>query len=377
MIRIIDKEYEQNFFSFFKDIWPKYTFILDEIKLIYAGGLHASRASIDQRSVEHITKEIDYFYKLGKKIFVFDCLYEAVPYNIDRISELVSHFSTYPDITFLYFSGDLEADNIIKSHFLIKNLPCNFIVIGVSFFEWQIKKWTTDGYNAPYIPGVRNKRFLCFNRSPRHHRMEFFEKVIRGNLLSQSYYSFATCDEDNGYLKQHIDNPEFSSINSIKDKIPLLIDNTQHRPLPVDLQEEDYLYFENSYFSVVTETLFYESKRLSDRYMGSFATEKTFKCMIMKHPFIILGPYKILEFLKTRGYNTFSPFIDESYDSIKNDQERLNAVFDEVQRLCSLPEKSLVEFTYFAKDIVEHNYQTLKNVTQFTKISDIHSLLKY
>jgi hypothetical protein len=69
-----------------------------------------------------------------------------------------------------------------------------------------------------------------------------------------------------------------------------------------------------------------------------------------------------LRSLRDRGYKTFSPFIDESYDEIENDKLRLQAVAEEVNRLSK---SDLVEFTHQVKDIIEHNAKTLWNQTIF------------
>jgi hypothetical protein len=69
--------------------------------------------------------------------------------------------------------------------------------------------------------------------------------------------------------------------------------------------------------------------------------------------------------LRERGYKTFSPFIDESYDEIENNHLRLQAVAEEVKRLSK---SDLVEFTYQIKDIVEHNEKILRSQTVFDPI---------
>jgi hypothetical protein len=158
------------------------------------------------------------------------------------------------------------------------------------------------------------------------------------------------------------------------------LNKTAERSNPVNIIEDDHQYFENSYFSVVTETLFHHypvdpsaglQLQIPNTFPGRFVSEKTFKCVAMKHPFIILGPYKLLDFLKSRGYKTFSPYIDESYDNIENDDERLLAVCKEVKRLSELPEEQLIQFTEFAKPIVEYNEQVMRSVTNFTTINNL------
>ena len=79
----------------------------------------------------------------------------------------------------------------------------------------------------------------------------------------------------------------------------------------------------------------------------------------MKHPFILVGAWKSLWHLKKQGYKTFSPFIDESYDEIEDDFERLFAITREVVRLSKFTDAHRILWQHSIKSIVEHNYQTL------------------
>ena len=62
-------------------------------------------------------------------------------------------------------------------------------------------------------------------------------------------------------------------------------------------------------------------------------TEKTVKNLYIGKPFIVLGGYGTLKKLKSFGFQTFSPWIDESYDTITNNYQRLEAIKREIDRL--------------------------------------------
>jgi hypothetical protein len=72
-----------------------------------------------------------------------------------------------------------------------------------------------------------------------------------------------------------------------------------------------------------------------------------------------------LVYLKKLGYKTFSPYINEHYDTIKNDEERLTAVWSEVERLCAFSDEEWLEWQNGIIDIVEHNYNVLINKTNY------------
>ena len=55
-------------------------------------------------------------------------------------------------------------------------------------------------------------------------------------------------------------------------------------------------------------------------------TEKILRPIACGHPFILAGGPGSLAVLRKYGFLTFNPYIDESYDDIQDDQERLTAI---------------------------------------------------
>jgi len=111
----------------------------------------------------------------------------------------------------------------------------------------------------------------------------------------------------------------------------------------------DSEFFESSRFSLVQET---EMTVLSNRY-----TEKTYKCFWMKHPFILAGNYRTLKLLRQDGFKTFHPYIDESYDNIKNREERISAIIKEVKILCNKSDQEWKQFMCNINQTLEFNYK--------------------
>lgn len=100
--------------------------------------------------------------------------------------------------------------------------------------------------------------------------------------------------------------------------------------------------------SIVLETVFDQRIHL---------TEKTLRPLAIGHPFILAAGPHSLQYLKTYGFKTFSPWIDESYDTELDDQKRLNKIFAEMQRLSKLPHDELQEVLAQCRIISEHNKQ--------------------
>lgn len=88
----------------------------------------------------------------------------------------------------------------------------------------------------------------------------------------------------------------------------------------------------------------------------SFYSEKTAKAFIARRLFVAFSGYKFLQNLHQLGFKTFDSVIDESYDLIRNDLDRYTAAFEQVRRLCSLPQDQVLETV---TPVLEHNHNLI------------------
>jgi hypothetical protein len=211
------------------------------------------------------------------------------------------------------------------------------------------------------------------NRVLRLHRYALLGMLLGKNLIKDSYTSFFLngsheyTDRDSlvdAYflksIKRNIDNDELykhiiESITDISAQFPLRlnIESTFNKNW---VDRNDISYYDNSYFSLVTETFFFPKEQWGcvDETPVYF-TEKIFKPIVMCHPFVLVSRPLSLPWLKKMGYKTFDPYINESYDSIENNRDRLVAIVDEVTRLCNQTTEQWLEWQTGVKEIVEHN----------------------
>ena len=221
---------------------------------------------------------------------------------------------------------------------------------------------------SEYTPRIRDKNFLCFNRVERKHRIILVAKLLLEDLLKNSFYSFYSNNFDNNWLIRIDDIPvQYRAIlEKNADLFPMHLTGNQHtRNNPVDLVEEDRILYEESYYSVITETIFYkEAERIAAGCISSiFFTEKTYKPIAMKHPFILVSMPNSLKWLKSMGFKTFHPFINESYDDEHDDDLRLQMIVDEIKRLDSFTDQEWMQWQIGIKDIVEHNFKVYNSIT--------------
>ena len=95
-------------------------------------------------------------------------------------------------------------------------------------------------------------------------------------------------------------------------------------------------------------------------------TEKTTLGFHSKKPFVVLGQKHTLKELKRKGYKTFHPFINESYDDIDNNDNRFFQVIKEFEKLLLLSEDDFLKFVDNTKKITEHHsLSDLSNLAAF------------
>jgi len=83
-------------------------------------------------------------------------------------------------------------------------------------------------------------------------------------------------------------------------------------------------WYDSTYFSVVVETI------LQGMAGNRWVSEKSFKPIAYKHPFITIGQHGSLKKLRSQGFETYENLFDESYDDIYDFDQRLNAVIKNI-----------------------------------------------
>lgn len=103
----------------------------------------------------------------------------------------------------------------------------------------------------------------------------------------------------------------------------------------------------NAFWHVVTETVFYDDKL--------HLTEKIFKPIVSKQPFILVGAANNLKYLRSYGFKTFDRWIDESYDEEIDPDARIQKIVAELKKLCDMSFDELQAMQADMKDVLEFN----------------------
>jgi len=117
--------------------------------------------------------------------------------------------------------------------------------------------------------------------------------------------------------------------------------------------------FNQTAISVILETVF--DKRIH-------LTEKTLRPIACGHPFILAAGPGSLKLLRSYGFQTFDGYIDESYDNIQNENERLTAIVSEINRIKLLPVYQQQKLISQCQEIAKHNRQHFFSIEFFNII---------
>lgn len=98
-----------------------------------------------------------------------------------------------------------------------------------------------------------------------------------------------------------------------------------------------------------------------------YPTEKTWRPLICKTPFIVVGPGNHLANLRKLGFKTFNQWWDESYDEdvgLDNGKISIRNILSTIDRLAALDNRELVSMYNDMKPTLDHNYDVFMNLKE-------------
>ena len=204
--------------------------------------------------------------------------------------------------------------------------------------------------NKPYS-------FLLLNGRGRDHRKYLIERLEALGLLEQSLYSWL----DTSPIRSRVFDFDFVPKPRAHKFLPAQYEYRSYQANTDKSSEEAYakhFLFNNewgeiylnpdtyidTYFSVITETV--------HNYPHSFRTEKIWKPIAIGHPWVCVANTGYYRDLRNLGFRTFDSVIDESFDGIENNVDRLNRVIAVIEDICK---NGLAEFLASCQDICKYN----------------------
>lgn len=220
-------------------------------------------------------------------------------------------------------------------------------------------------------------KFSSLSRNYKPWRLKLYSRLVQNNAIENFNYSF--------YNIHAYDKTEFTPEQMIKDldvDTPAIREWVGQCPHVLDGPDNvgnkwnniTYDTILDSKVHLIVETHFdvnYYTKQefREERQCPSFITEKVYKAIVCQKPFLIFATPFFLEDLRSMGYKTFNPYIDETYDTIKDNTERLNALTAEIDRINKLAPEQLDDLINMTKVNTIANYNMLKIVKTQTKVN--------
>lgn len=247
-------------------------------------------------------------YNLEKKLETF-----KEKYNIEKYPKVIN-YSSYLTHSAKHFYYKPKFKNVLEEH---------------------------TKYNRDY-------KFLYLNRRLDIHRIKLAVNIL-ANLSSESIISFdknMITKESKEVFEEDID--LLNKFNILPDKIIADredIENTN------GYQHENENMYLNAYVNIITETSFYNN--------NDFISEKIWKSIYYMQPFIVVGRPNLLKWLRKIGFKTFEFLIEEKYDSIENNDDRMHLITNEIHKLNSLSKEEIKSIIKNNFKILNHNFHLL------------------
>lgn len=197
--------------------------------------------------------------------------------------------------------------------------------------------------------------YVSYNRiinNDRSYRIYWISKLSELNLLGQGQISFNVTDNTFDDWRDEVADSNSKLSDHARRHAELYL--TDINKLVIDQPElpgsasADIPRTVDALWNIVTETVFYYNKL--------HLTEKIFKPIVSKQPFMLLAAPGNLAYLRSYGFKTFDGIIDESYDTIIDNDQRINAVAEQLQWYCSLSQEEKSRVIECLAPIVEYNF---------------------
>ena len=218
------------------------------------------------------------------------------------------------------------------------------------FFQY----WSKHNYKNIEFNQQRTKKFLFASTKDYPSRRYLLASLYQHGLIDQGHvaYKCLMSAQDYDFYPQ-----EFLSHCSTVDHLLPLLGFDHELPEGVVMKAPIAL---DCVSAVATETF------LSVAPGNYFFSEKLFNSMMFKQIFFYLGPVNSLQYIRSLGFKTFAHVIDESYDSIVDNVERIKALNSAMVEFLSQPAEKIQQIYSDNQSILDHNYDLVNQ----TDLSD-------
>ena len=242
-------------------------------------------------------------------------------------------------------------------------------ILYIDYFAYRTCEEILVNNKSPVIyrwPKHTDKFLFLTGKLSRHNRIRLLYKLIEAGLKDKCNWSLPSESNNLELLGTHLLLPELSSseFNNFLETFSYTLDKT----LVTDHDSIGYSasIYAQTCFSLVSETSFNSTT-------FPFVTEKIYKSILNKHPFILAGDTNSLYYLNTLGFVTYERFLPISnYDTIDNTENRLDALVTNTKYFISNIKNNSDEI----EEMVVHNAENLKKLHKILELDIINFISK-
>jgi hypothetical protein len=305
--------------------------------------------------------DLEEFYQLT--------LQNKAPYNFpspsyeDHLKNLASPNRVYKQPNILVTSEKSKLFDNLLQHYEMKGLY--YFFHGFAAQDWY-RGYYALNYNKLIVKPYTHD-YISFNRiinNDRSYRIYFVSLLKELELSEKGLVSFNVTDNLFDDWRDEIADPncklsskakshaeqQLTNINKLVIDHPS-IHGSASASIPRTIDRIDVngdTLNVDAFWHIVTETVFYYNKL--------HLTEKIFKPIVSKQPFMLLASPGNLAYLKSYGFKTFDSVIDESYDTIQDNDLRTEAVVKQLHWYCNLTPGEKTDIIQQLEPIIQHNF---------------------
>jgi hypothetical protein len=280
--------------------------------------------------------------------------WDQEPLYVETVDSTLTQFKKMYNGTHHIITSEKDSefvDCVVKNYNLI---PHYYFFHGWAALDWY------RGYNRsflmkPYRQRLISKTFIMPNRiiaGRRQHRLLMLYHIFKYQMTDNHISCPAVCPAENVSIQD--------AIIDLAKIYPDISEVFDRQIFPIEFQGESGApmhSYQLSLFKESAESLLYLVAETVATGRRLHLTEKTFKPICLKMPFIIIGTAGSLRYLRSYGFRTFDSLWDESYDNEIHDDQRLEKIALLLKSIDILPTTEKQKLFAQAEEICEHNYR--------------------
>ena len=282
-------------------------------------------------------------------------------------------------LQFQRFMDACKQEQIFNADFYI---PCfgemfknDFEIMNKNHFGWTFLRYYVDippwldrqSYegllpNYDFSTQEIQYKFLHMNRTHRMHRQLLSKFIIAEKLLEDNCVAINVAtntkkidgNHSEGGLMPITQNDDWDLNKNLRDLWrDTELHQHRHPIIDYDFSGASYNFIGSSGIYIVSETMF--------DHPYPWFSEKTISALLSQRPFILVAPQGSLRTLKEKGYKTFDDIFDETYDTISDPSDRMEAVFQLIKDISKKSLDEIIQNVLQCKGKLMHNRNLMVN----------------